>query len=243
MDLVTRRALTHEDAEAANLRVTVGLDLGQLRDPSAVVVAEGARRDTGKQHTRDMGDSHSLLVTPVFETVYRVRHVERLPLRTPFRKVGQRVREIVEGLDRIAEDQDRRLVVNVIADRTGLGLPTVEELREELGTKVPVCGVVITVGEQVVGSLGSIEARVPKAHLVTRLAALLQQGGIELPASPEARLLADELKSFQIRATTRGLRAEAESGAHDDLVVALALAVVFDPHLQRARATGFRLFR
>jgi hypothetical protein len=100
---------------------------------------------------------------------------------------------------------------------------------------VPLTGVVITAGDQIVGGLGGWEARVPKAHIVTRLRALLDTDRIELPATPEAHLLTDELKSFQARSTLRGIRAEAEPGAHDDLVTALGLSVLFDPQGQRVR--------
>jgi hypothetical protein len=47
--------------------------------------------------------------------------------------------------------------------------------------------------------------------------------------------LADELKTFQVRAITRGIQAEAMSGFHDDLVIALGLATLFDPFLQKVR--------
>jgi len=112
-----------------------------LRDPSAIVVCQADRRDTGRTEEVKRFPDGSAWVSPVFETGFLVRHVERLPLRTPFRKVGQRVREVVEGLDRIAADLERGLKVNVMCDRTGLGLPATEEIREELGTAVPVSGV------------------------------------------------------------------------------------------------------
>jgi hypothetical protein len=85
----------------------------------------------------------------------------------------------------------------------------------------------------VTGSLGSHEARIPKAHLVTRLQALLDASQIEFPDTPEAQPLRDELESFQITRTVRGIRAEGEAGVHDDLVTALALSTFFDPHERR----------
>lgn len=60
---------------------------------------------------------------------------------------------------------------------------------------------------------------------------LLDSDRIDFPAESEA--LVEELKAFRGTRTTRGLRAEAEPGAHDDLVIALALAVLFEPHGQK----------
>jgi hypothetical protein len=224
-----------EDEPDQTIRLTVGVDLGQLHDPSAIVVAEAGRRDTRKTEEHGRYSDGSVWVSKVYETIFRVRFVERLPLRTSFDNVGRRVREIVEGLETLAREERREAKVYVLVDRTGLGLPAVEGIRKELGTAVPLTGVVITAGEQITGGLGGWEARVPKAHIVSRLRALLDTDRIELPATPEARLLTDELNSFQARSTLRGIRAEAEPGAHDDLVTALSLACLLDPWGQRVR--------
>jgi hypothetical protein len=248
-----------EEEPDETLRVMVGVDLGQMRDPSAVVVAEAVQRDTGKRETvrrfpRDGDTPPSVWERPIQEAAYLVRHVERLPLRTPYRQVGRRIADIVERLEDLAvlevdrsevEFRDpgwreqapgrRPLKVYVLADATGVGRPVIEEVRLELGTHVPVSAVTITVGERITGGLGSSEVRVPKMILVSRLAALFQRGRIELPETEESRALAEELKAFQVRATTRGIHAEAMSGFHDDLVIALGLATLFDPFLQRVK--------
>jgi hypothetical protein len=111
----------------------------------------------------------------------------------------------------------------------------IEEMRLELGTGLPVSAVTITVGEKIAGGLGSWEVRVAKMILVSRLAALFQRGRIELPDTEESRALAEELKTLQVRATSRGIHAEAMSGYHDDLVIALGLATLFDPFCQRVK--------
>jgi hypothetical protein len=214
------------------LRVVVGCDVGQLRDPTAVVVAEPVRRPTGKMKDH-VGRSGTWRV-PFHETAFLIRHVERMPLRTSFRHVGQRLAEIVHNLDLVA-GPDRRFKPYVMVDRTGLGQAAIELVREEIGTRIPVTGTIITVGERITGHLGAWEVRVPKAQMVSRLQALLQHDLIELPELPEAQLLADELKSFQVHQTVRGIRAEGEPGTHDDMVTALALAVLFDPYANRAR--------
>jgi hypothetical protein len=229
--------------EARRMDVLIGIDLGQLRDPTALVVAEAVGRPTGAKTEAVLSDG-SLWLEDERETAYAVRHVERLPLRTPFRQVGRRTAEIVQTLEEMAQNE-RDLHLYVLGDATGLGRPAIEQIREEVGTRIPVSMVTVTSGEGLTGHLGSLEVKVSKTHLVTRTAALLQRGLIDLPDTPEAELLADELRSFTIRATRRGLQAEAErtGEGHGDLAFALMLAVLFDPRLRMAVATGRRLFR
>jgi hypothetical protein len=230
--------------EARRMDVLIGLDLGQLRDPTALVVAEVVARPTGRMTERVLPDG-SLWVEEEGETAYAVRHVERLPLRTPFRQVGRRVADMVETLQVYAEEEGRDPRLYVLGDATGLGRPAIEQIREEVGTRVPVSMVSVTSGEGLTGSLGSLEVKVSKVYLVTRTAALLQRRLVELPDAPEAELLADELRSFTVRATRRGLQAEAErtGEGHGDLAFALMLAVLFDPRLRMVVPTGRRLFR
>ena len=76
----------------------VGLDLGQRHDPTAIAVMEKTT-------------SHM-----------RVRHLERVPLGTPYPGVVERVREIV---------WNGQLVRNcaLAVDGTGVGAPVVDMLR------------------------------------------------------------------------------------------------------------------
>jgi hypothetical protein len=68
---------------------------------------------------------------------------------------------------------------------------------------------------------------VPKLTLVSRLQALLQQGRLKiLRELDEAETLVRELQDFQVEHTAAGhLTFNARSGKHDDLVLALAIAV------------------
>ena len=68
---------------------------------------------------------------------------------------------------------------------------------------------------------------VPKGELVSRLQALLHAGRLRIAASlPDAAVLARELQDFRVRFTEAGNATfNAREGAHDDLVLALALAV------------------
>jgi len=98
-------------------------------------------------------------------------------------------------------------VQKVLCDRTGVGDPLVEALQNAIPT-IHVEGVSFT--------------RVVKQSLVEGLALMLEQGRLQL--LPEMALL-QELYHFEARATPTGVQLSAERGFHDDLVIALTLAV------------------
>ena len=89
----------------------VGVDIGQKRDPSAICVAETDER-TASGRT---------------EYHYLVRHLDRLPLATPFPDVARRVGQVVAGVEQRTGRRPHRLYV----DATGLGAPIVDLLREQ----------------------------------------------------------------------------------------------------------------
>lgn len=68
---------------------------------------------------------------------------------------------------------------------------------------------------------------VPKGELVSKLQALLHSGELRIAASlPDAVVLARERQEFRVRFTDAGNATfNAREGAHDDLVLALALGV------------------
>ncbi len=68
---------------------------------------------------------------------------------------------------------------------------------------------------------------VPKGELVSKLQALLHAGDLRIAAGlQDATVLARELQDFRVRFTDHGNATfSAREGAHDDLVLALALAV------------------
>ncbi len=180
-----------------------GLDLGQRQDFTAIAVVE--RRDS-YAGTR-VGAFHSIAV----------RHVERMPLGTPYPAVVERVREIVNhyllgGRCPLA------------VDATGVGAPVVEMLRSaRLGQNI--CAVTITGGGRA-HSAGS-GWNVPKQDLMSGLRVLLERGELRIARDLRgARMLMRELMDMQARERGDGrMRFGAEgAGEHDDLVIALALA-------------------
>ena len=117
--------------EKPGSRFYLGLDLGQARDYSAIAIAERRVQLTGARdpvtyldHTR----------TRIF-----IRHLERIPLRTPYPEVVARVRAITQRY------HGRRL--QVIMDTTGVGA-AVRDMLAQAQLGVSVLGVTITGGRQ-----------------------------------------------------------------------------------------------
>jgi hypothetical protein len=191
---------------------TVGVDLGQAQDPTAVVVVETEVK------TRVWRDEwHEGPRTKPESVEHRVRHAERLPLQLPYPEQVAHVRGLMLSPELPARDTE------LVVDMTGVGRP-VFDLFEVEGLR-PV-GVVITGGLEEVRD-GARVHRVPKILLVSRLQAALHAGKLKFsPELAEADALKQEFSEFRMRATDSGrLTFGAREGRHDDLVLALAVAV------------------
>lgn len=176
----------------------IGLDLGQKRDHSAVVVVERIDHRPAFQ-----GTEFALLVA---------RYAQRLPLGTPYPRVVERMREITRNP---AVRGECALVV----DATGVGAPVVDMLRAaRLGCEVT--AVTITGGDR-----GTTESA-PKRDLLAGVQVLLEHGLLKLGKLREGARLRQELADMRMAMTGAGrMRVGAEgAGEHDDLAIALALA-------------------
>jgi hypothetical protein len=182
----------------------VGLDLGQKRDHSAIAVVERMELQRAYQG-------------PVFRAMM-VRHVERVPLGTPYPAV-------VEGVRRLTAMNGMAGQCSVVVDATGVGAPVVDLLKRARlgGGLIPVT---ITGGEREHESGGVCS--VPKRDLIAGVEVLLDKGQLRIARGlRDAGSLVREL--MDVRMTTRSgsvrLRFGADGcGEHDDLVIALALA-------------------
>lgn len=172
----------------------LGLDLGQARDYTALTVAER------------IGEEDAL---------YHVRHLQRFELHTPYPVV---VRRVVEML-RLPQLADTTLIV----DATGVGRPVVDLLH---AAGLDPVAVTITGGDSVTtDSEGGY--RVPKRDLVGVLQVLFQTQRLKIAAAlPDADTLTRELLAFEVKITTSANDTYGawREGAHDDLVLAVALA-------------------
>ena len=219
------------------MTLSIGVDIGQKIDSSAIVVAEHQAGDTG--------------------TTFTVRHLERRPLGEPYPTVAARVAAVVTGAVRharrpryatpathpdhpdgwlLSDGFDFPLSAFVVIDSTGVGLPVAELVTAALAAagldvfrvSLTVELAVFTFGERLSWSNG--ERRVGKGYLVSRLQSLLQTGRVRLPDTGEARALAAELLNYEIKVDPDGDAkfGAFKTGSHDDLVTALGLAVLED---------------
>jgi hypothetical protein len=183
--------------------VTVGVDIGQRRDPTAIAVVEQEHRGS--------------------ETHHMARHLERLPLGSPYPLVAERVAAVVRGVHTATSGEAPTLYV----DATGVGTPIVDILRAaSVGDLAQLVAVYSTHGDRRKVERG--EVKLGKAWLVSRMQALLQSSLLHLPRTAEA--LGKELLDYEIRVTedANDRYGAFRVGAHDDLVRALGLATQED---------------
>ena len=186
----------------------VAVDLGKRRDPTAIAVVERAEL---------AGDWDAFQAAYRWMVEYRVRHLERMRLGTPYPEVVERVKEVV-GWGELAGR------VTLIVDATGVGTPVVDMLKRA-GLGCLMCPVLITGGELQRREQGYF--MVPKRDLMAGLAMRLERRQLKIAAGmKDGEQLMREMAGMRVRVTASGRE---EYGArradeHDDLVVAVALA-------------------
>ena len=217
--------------------IDIGVDLRQKRDPSAIAVAELEYRG------------------PKEEDHWLIRHLERLPLGTPYPEVAERLGKVIDlartkGYEKAHADAEAKAraeaartgfppvipkvwapSVRVYADATGVGQPVVDILKAA-GQRATPC--FFTHGDRRTVENGRVT--IGKGYLVSRLQALLQTNRIHLPDTAEARALAQELLDYEIRVDEQAndRYGAFKVGRHDDLVTALGLAVQTKPQRWKA---------
>jgi hypothetical protein len=177
-------------------RYKIGVDLGQSNDSTAIAVVRKIERYPEK---------------PVFQ----VGHLSRVALGTPYPAI------VVHVMDLLSRPRFRGKAELVI-DMTGVGRPVFDMFQ---GYGVTPIGVLITGGDSQTRD-GSIY-RVPKIALVSRLQALLHDQRLHIHSEiPDAIALVSELQNFRAEYSETGyIRFNARSGKHDDLVLAVAIAL------------------
>jgi hypothetical protein len=145
--------------------------------------------------------------------IFQVGHLERVPLGTPYPGVVAHVGRLLTKLPGHSE---------LVIDFTGVGRPVFDMF---VYSGISPTGVLITGGTA--ETRDGATCSVPKLTLVSRLQALLHEGRLKiLRELAEAETLVRELQDFRIEFTAAGhLTFNARSGKHDDLVLALAIAV------------------
>jgi hypothetical protein len=202
----------------------IGVDLGQSQDHTAIVVLDRV--------TVPVSGPDAVVPPSACETTYNVRHLERMKLGTPYQAVVERIRTLVENPVFGGK-------VTLVVDATGVGGPVVDLLSEALRGK-PIVPVVITGGDRTYFEQGRY--RVPKRDLISGVTVLLESGRLRISQRlPEAKTLMDELLNMRVKISDAGNDAYGawRSGEHDDMVLALALAV-WRARLSSRRQMGVR---
>lgn len=190
----------------------VAADIGQSVDPTAVCALEHIVRGTGKM----IPDEKAKVLRQERVESFHVRHLERLPLGMAYPTQIQHVANLLA--------RDPLTDAKFVLDYTGVGRP-VFDMFQRAGLRPH--GVLITAGNETTGD-GTI-FHVPKQTLISQLEARLHSGELKIAADiADAGALAEELKDFARKVSESGrVTFNARSGAHDDLVLSVAIALFF----------------
>lgn len=194
---------------------TVGLDIGQSQDRTALVAVE------------EVGEKPR----------YHLRHVERFELGTPYPEVVGRVVELMNTSALTARKNDpstldspTQIPPTLVVDATGVGRPIVEMLGEQ---GLSPASIWITGGDNV--NRDGMEYRVPKRELASTVQALLQSGRLRFAQDlPLREVLVDELQKFRAKINLDTGEASFEHWREqdtDDVVLALACALWYADHM------------
>jgi len=177
-------------------RWSLGLDLGKERDYTALVAIRRLDRSSENK-------------PPLFQ----VTSIRRWELGTLYPQIVLEVREILSRHFRGA---------TLIIDKTGVG-SAIADLFEITG--VSPIKVTITGGDKV--TCDGREWHVPKNELISCVGAALHADTLYIHSEiPRAKILESELMDFQTKHTSSGyMTHNAREGAHDDMVLGLAIAL------------------
>jgi hypothetical protein len=202
---------------------SVGIDIGQAADPTAVCAVESVRWQMSERFERAY--HHKSGAWPrdpvVLDAVAKkphdelhVRALKRLALGTSYPEQCQQLGVLLATPQLVGAP--------VFLDAGGVGKP-VSDLFKRGGIKHTPIWITAGRDEQPHGD----GFTVPKLHLISRLQAALHSGELKIAKSlPEANAFVRELQEFRDSFTESGhLQFGARQGAHDDLVLAAALAV------------------
>ncbi len=182
------------------VRPVVGLDLGQVSDPSALAVMESFT--SGENGL-----------------TFHCTYLHRWPTGTTYPKIVEGVAKMLGG-DSFKGKQRPLLAI----DATGVGRPVADMFRAA-NLPAKFMPIVITGGHKVNIEGGTFY--VPKRLLVSTVQVALQTKRFKFAAQlPEAATLVSEMQNFQLTFTEAANDTyEGRKGSHDDLLLAVALGL------------------
>jgi hypothetical protein len=199
-----------------------GLDLGQASDFAALALTD--QRPAAKPSTRRRWD-------------YRVRFLSTWPLGTYYTYIAEDVRKL---FTRRLTDGGTLEYSHLAPDYTGVGRPVVDLLRaardpnnaeSKPGVRASIRPILITGGDKATFDPVTNEFHVPKRELVSTLVALTQGNHIFVGPECDEKArdrLQKELAAFKTKISRKGKTEQFGTwadGQHDDIVLALMLAV------------------
>lgn len=231
----------------------LGLDLGQSVDHTALAVLESSApaapdADTELDADGD-GPAPAAAVERDWQTFrpaaavvsapprplgrtarrYALRALKRWPLGTPYPAIVEDVKKIVStppllqtlDTDVVGQTVTRRPALAI--DASGCGRPVTDAFRAA-GLTARLSPVVITAG--LAESFDKGFHHVAKAVLISGVQVLLMQRRLQFsPKLPEAATLLKEFQEYRVKVTPAANEVfNARDGAHDDIVLAVALA-------------------
>lgn len=199
----------------------LGCDLGKENDYTAICFLQ---KRTPLDHRNRPSDSPT----------YEVLTMKRFPLKTSYVSI---VGEISNRLRRHPFDswidfkgvrRPSRIPTHLVFDKTGTGAAVAELLKNDdfLDSRLEkLTGINITGGREQSDANDGIN--LPKRDLIMSSVIAFERGFIEFAGDlPELDLLKTELRNFEMRFTAKGNDTYSAKGAnHDDMVIALSLAV------------------
>lgn len=199
--------------------VAVGVDLGQSKDPTSIAVIEKIEPDVPDNADMRMVGilKEAARKARPHHTHYNLRLLEQAPLGEPYPIQAQRINTILSR-QAIARHDPK-----VYVDYTGVGRAVYDIFRQHRVPRI----VPVTITFQGGGRNEAGGYSVPKIDLISKLQALMHTGRLHMPESlPLAKTLRRELLDFRVSYSAVGNATfGAREGAHDDLILAVALAV------------------
>ncbi len=205
----------------------IGLDLGRVRDYSALCVAE-RREVQANVFGPDSLPRESTVGT------YDITHLERFPLGVKYTDIPDRLYDVIRGIEAVEKRRwldDQGAVgptpkTTLIVDRTGVG-EAVSDIFRAAGLEFVT---VVIHGGDATTEVTMDEWRVPKRELAGVVQVLLQAQRLRIAENlAHTSTLVAELRNFKAKISltghdSYGAGEDWREGNHDDLVLAVALA-------------------
>jgi hypothetical protein len=243
------------------LPVNVGVDVGQIHDPTAICVTEVHQVETGEvkylnNPTIGHVDSKGFWIPPrgidkMMRSEYVIRFIKRLPLNTFYPDVADYIADMLDN------ELFEKRSIKILIDVTGVGRPVYDSLKKKIYLKVNNAnvhhvrfGMQVKLSEKHMLQLKPIsfvhgeqynrsKGTLGKAFLVSKLQSILQEKRLHAPDTQEVKAMLDELRVYEIKVSDNGKDTYgAKIGKHDDLATAAGLSCLEDPYDNRISYSG-----